>query len=135
MAVICPYCGENAVLIDSVEIYGKSYGWMYQCAPCDARVGCHGRSKTPLGRLANRELRELKKHVHRVFDLVWKTRFMTRKQAYRWLGEKMNLSKSECHVGMFDIEECRRAIAAVGDLYESAFRFVEKWDRVPPCNL
>lgn len=36
MSVICPYCQSPARLADSAEIYGRSYGPIYLCKPCDA---------------------------------------------------------------------------------------------------
>ncbi|MFB5268120.1 zinc-finger-containing protein [Paenibacillus enshidis] len=39
-----------------------------------AYVGVHDGTDIPLGRLANRELRELKKQCHALFDPVWKNK-------------------------------------------------------------
>ncbi len=58
---ICPYFHEPAELAYGTEVYphrpdlqAKQF-WL--CGPCDAYVGCHKNSDTPLGRLANAELR------------------------------------------------------------------------------
>lgn len=118
----CPYCGSDAHLVDSFIIYnGRSYGWAYVCGKfpeCDAYVGCHPSTKTPLGRLANKELRTLKTQVHRAFDPLWirkaqKTRCskrQARKTGYRWLAKQLGIAFDECHVGMFDEETCRRTL-------------------------
>ena len=58
--VMCPYCGERAVYTNSKEVYGRSYGMIYLCRPCDAYVGVHDGTAKPLGRLANAELRAAK---------------------------------------------------------------------------
>ena len=61
-AVICDYCQHPAVLVDGLSIYpfrpdlAKKNFW--RCFPCSAFVGCHGDGKTPLGMLANAELRK-----------------------------------------------------------------------------
>ena len=46
-----------------------------------------------LGRLADAELRTLKSEGHAVFDPLWKERkiFKSRKKAYEWLSEDMDL--------------------------------------------
>ena len=61
MSITCDYCGRPAQLTDSAIVYGRSYGLIYYCAPCQAWVGVHKGTTTPLGRLANHELREWKK--------------------------------------------------------------------------
>ena len=65
--LICPYCGNNSEYIDSSFIYGKSYGMIYLCRPCEAYVGVHKGTDKALGRLANKELRESKKEAHFYF--------------------------------------------------------------------
>jgi hypothetical protein len=113
----CPYCNDKPKLIDSVEIYGTSYGMAYYCAPCDALVNCHKGTTKPLGRLANKELRYWKRVAHEHFDPLWKkaiekgrTKKEARGAAYKWLAKQMNLDIELCHVGMFDIEQCKKVI-------------------------
>lgn len=80
------------------------------CRICDARVGTHKNSKTPLGTLANSELRALRKVCHKRFDSLWKSKQMTRSGAYRWLAKSMNLSPKEAHIGMFNEVQCKQLI-------------------------
>ena len=108
---ICPYCGKQSVCIDSAEVYGRSYGWMWICRPCDAYVGCHKPGKQPLGRLANKELREAKKEAHAAFDPLFRYNGK-RKEGYRWLAQQLGMTKAECHIGMFDVAECRAVVEA-----------------------
>ena len=49
---ICPYCLKQSQYGDSSIFYGKSYGMMYYCLDCDARVGVHKGTDKALGRLA-----------------------------------------------------------------------------------
>lgn len=113
--VICNYCGNEAKLVSSKSFYGRSYGThLYVCWECDARVGTHRNSLVPLGTLANRELRQLRKECHQHFDVLWKSRKMSRSQAYHWLRKKMNLSREEAHIGMFNKSQCKELLAHLG---------------------
>ncbi|MCW3466528.1 DUF3268 family zinc-finger domain-containing protein [Chitinophaga nivalis] len=103
---ICPYCGGEPIFTDSCEIYGKSYGMISLCRPCDAYCGVHKGTNKPLGRLADKKLREMKKLAHAAFDPIWQEKILNRKEAYKWLSAKLNISEQRCHIGMFDIETC-----------------------------
>lgn len=122
----CPYCHSFATLEKSSKVYGKDYGFMYICTnfpSCDAYVGCHPGTKKPLGRLANSELRYYKKLAHAHFDPLWKRKLAirikergkykkswARGSGYKWLGEQLGLKLEDCHIGMFDIETCKKVI-------------------------
>jgi len=80
---------------------------------CDAYVGCQKGTKKPLGRLANPELRFWKKQAHEKFDKLWKGGIMNRSRAYTWLSRTLNIPLDECHIGMFDIEQCKAVCNAV----------------------
>lgn len=110
--VSCPYCGQQAEYVDSAEIYGRSYGMVYLCRPCDAYVGVHEGTDQPLGRLANRELRRWRNRAHAMFDPLWQRgRYRRRRNdAYEWLAGKMGLTKEETHIAMFDVEQCKQVI-------------------------
>ena len=96
--------------MDSAVIYGRSYGLVYYCEPCQAWVGCHPESTRPLGRLANSELRLAKREAHAAFDPIWKTGKKKRNQAYGWLALKLGIPRYRCHIGMFDVALCARAV-------------------------
>lgn len=91
---ICPYCSNSTEYIDSVEIYGKSYGMIYICRPCDSWVGVHNKkSKKALGRLANRDLRNLKKQAHAYLDPLWKKKIFqkVKQEMLHMIGYLSNL--------------------------------------------
>lgn len=127
-APLCPYCGAVSKLFESSARFynGRDFGPVWACEPCKAWVGCHAGTTKPLGRLANYELRRWKRAVHWYFDPIWKRRF-ERKHAldpkytkaharggrYKALAIAMGIPREECHVGMFDIERCRQAIAII----------------------
>ncbi|SFF22727.1 Protein of unknown function [Paenibacillus algorifonticola] len=103
----CPYCGSVVVYTSNAVIYGKVYGngRCYKCTRCDAYVGVHTGTNTPLGRLANREMRKLKKECHALFDPVWQgNKNLKRVQAYGRLANVLGIPHNECHFGWFDKE-------------------------------
>lgn len=112
MQVICPYCNQEAKLVDSAVIYrGVSYGNIWLCKPCDAYNGVHPDGKnTPKGSLANRELRLWRKNAHAVFDVLWKSKKMTRKQAYQYMQKIMGLDGHTAHIGAFNLHQCKELV-------------------------
>jgi hypothetical protein len=120
--VTCNYCGNPAELVPSSEIYqsGADYGPLWLCRRCDAYVGTHKNSKDhkPMGRLANAELRGMRKAAHKAFDPLWRrkmerdrmTKNAARSAAYHWLAGQMEIKNYACHIGNFDLDQCRQAI-------------------------
>lgn len=111
--MICPYCKGPAPLTDSKEIYGKSYGMVYLCKPCDAYVGTHRAGSLkgqPLGTLANEPLRKARNECHRHFDKLWKNCRMSRTGAYFWLKYNMRLPAKDAHIAMFDLAQCEELL-------------------------
>ena len=111
---ICPYCGSTSAKVDGTAIYPHRDDLkakiFYQCKPCDAYVGTHRKDGTPLGTLADANLRALRKRVHNRFDPKWQDGKMSRNAAYNWLSQKLKIPKSECHMAMFDANMCRKAL-------------------------
>jgi hypothetical protein len=126
--VICPYCGKPAVKALGSDIYmGRpelAHKQYWACWSCDAWVGCHPNTDyKPLGRLADPALRKAKTAVHAVFDTLWKNsgykqKRINRGKAYADLAAKLDLPIEQCHIGMFDLETCERAIKACHELKE-----------------
>ena len=124
-APTCPYCGAPAEFLPSSErlYHGRDYGPVYACLPCKAWVGCHRGTTRPLGRLADAALRRAKIAAHAAFDHTWRALHARRQTAepgytlgrarasrYRRLAELLGIPPQECHIGMFDVETCRRVI-------------------------
>lgn len=111
---ICRYCGSPVVFTSNAEIYGREYGngKCYLCRNCRAFVGVHTGTETPLGTLANEELRRYRKAAHFWFDQIWKnpTRITTRYKAYGWLAEQLGIPRKYTHIGMFEKEQCEKVI-------------------------
>jgi hypothetical protein len=118
-SVSCPYCNQTASLVTGETIYPHRSDLhekrFYLCAPCDARVGCHPGTTRPLGRLANAELRAAKMQAHTYFDPLWKSGAMKRYDDYGWLAGQLGLQRSRCHIGMFDVETCKRVVKICRD--------------------
>lgn len=89
---------------------------IYVCIPCDAYVGVHKGTDKALGRLADLELRHWKKEAHSHFDPIWKTGLLPRAGAYVWLSNKMNLHIDLTHIGMMDVEQCKKVIELCNEL-------------------
>lgn len=106
----CPYCNKKAIWCENKEIYGRNYGksyMCYYCKDCDAYVGCHNNTKKPLGRMANKELRELRKEsknlwINKIVGGNYRNRKL-RSRGYKYLR---NLLNKEFHFGDSTIEEC-----------------------------
>lgn len=118
--VVCPYCGKDAVLVDSIEVYSRSYGLIYICRPCKAWVGVHKGTEKPLGRLADKELRNWKMSAHGAFDPLWRgkmsrdgcSKAAARRAGYEWLAGQLGIEFNRCHIGEFDIEMCKKVVGA-----------------------
>jgi hypothetical protein len=124
----CPYCSARArYLHSSAQLYnGRDFGPVWACLRCRAWVGCHKGTMIPLGRLADAHLRRWKRNVHAVFDPIWEARFHSKRASdpkytkaharggrYKRLAELMGIPRAECHIGMFDAERCKQAIAII----------------------
>lgn len=125
MIAKCCNCGGEGVPTTGQEIYPHRPDLhslkFFKCPKCpDVYVGCHkkgaknekgvGNAGEPLGMMADRELRSLKKTAHSLFDPFWKDKKIKRYECYRRLAEDMGIKQSECHIGMFTKSQCRQAI-------------------------
>ena len=120
----CPYCGRKAVLRSATYVYGERCispeKHLYVCSGylkhCDAYVGVHEHNLMPLGTMADGELRHLRIEAHYALDAVWKRGYMTRKGAYVWLANKMNLREKDMHIGLFSYYCCQESIRICREL-------------------
>jgi hypothetical protein len=109
------------------DLYEREY--LY-CEPCQAWVGCHP-DGTPMGMLADAELRKERMEAHRLFNTLWQTKLRARaseyaegtkgwrskeirikkecmRAGYMWLAAQMGIPPRECHIAMFDVEQCKK---------------------------
>lgn len=107
-------CSVNIELTTNDKIYGRIYGnwpYVFYCNDCKAAVGCHPNTHVPLGRMADRATRQLRKKAHSEFDKLWRSGLMQRTKAYAWLSLQLGVEKSQCHISWFSIDQLNKAIS------------------------
>ncbi|TXH43513.1 MAG: hypothetical protein E6Q97_33955 [Desulfurellales bacterium] len=117
--VVCPYCDRETKLVTGNKIYPHRkdlyHHHFWQCAPCEAHVGVHKGTIKPLGSPANGHTRNMRSQAHNAFDPLWRTGpfkgMNGRYQAYKWLADQLGIAVQNCHIGMFDVEQCTRVIS------------------------
>ena len=122
--VTCPYCGAKAVLRDDSYVYGdRGKGeWLYVCSnypECDSYVSTHKGTQIPRGTLAKGDLRNKRIKAHKVLELLWKKKIMSKKEAYRWVEYFMGLEKDEGHIGFFSDYRCDLLMVKVKELLKN----------------
>ena len=136
-APFCPYCGDDADLVTGELLYPSrpdlAEKRFWRCSICDAHVGTHAGNpqkgiavNTPLGTLANAELRRARSRAHAAFDPVWKSGTVTRSEAYAALAIQLQIRIEDCHIAMFDERRCAQVVALVADLKQG-----RSWVSVP----
>lgn len=113
---VCPLCGSSVVLKHHNEVLGYTipnrYPWFYVCTTCDARVSLHTNTYIPIGYLANRELRIERMNLKNSFKHLYSgddCPFCSRGAAYSWLAQMMRLHPKNCHIGHFNLAQCKQA--------------------------
>lgn len=121
---ICAECGGTAELVAGVKVYLHRpylHGRKIWLCRCGAYVGSHPGTSRPLGSPAGPQLRRLRSLVHAGFDPLWQrkitrdgvARHEARAAAYNWLSDAVGTPPERTHVGMFTVDECRRALSAL----------------------
>lgn len=111
----CHYCGHTSVLRPASLVHGEKANvkLLYVCSQypaCNAYVGVHERTLEPLGTLADSALRRKRIQAHDLFDRIWKSRVMTRDEAYSWLRYSFGLKGAHAHIGEFSDYYCDQLI-------------------------
>lgn len=115
----CRHCNAEVKLVSNAEIYGREYGewpWAFLCQDkdCRAYVGLHPFTGIPLGTLATASIRSARRQAKDLFNPLWQSGEMTRNEAYAWLAEQLGITNvEECHIGWFDVPECKHVVASV----------------------
>lgn len=153
-APFCPGCGVAARLTNGAYVYPNHPDLadkpIWKCEVCpDAYVGCHPGGTEPLGTPAGPELRRARIVLHRdMVDPLWKhadrcgeyhpeneaarelIRRAARGRVYAYLAAGLDLTKDECHVGMFTIEQCREAWACLRGV---TYPQIRAWAKARPA--
>ena len=119
----CPCCGSAVHLRSADGIYRENSGntQLYVCSKypeCDAYVRVHPGTATPMGSLANPQLRALRTKTHRQFDRLHESGLMTRKDAYGWLAHMLQSPLSQAHIGYLSEYYCNLIIEESGKVLE-----------------
>ena len=99
------FCGAAMTLRFSPKFKGGQ--WFYGCTRfpnCKGTHGCHQDNGKPLGVPADQETKAWRIKAHDAFDRIWRGKLMTRREAYAWLAQKMNVE--EIHIGESNLPTC-----------------------------
>ena len=107
----CPYCGSHTILRSADGIYRDNTRdeMLYVCKnypACDSYVRVQRGTQIPLGTVANRELRELRAEAHRQFDKLYKHGYMSKHDAYQWLGGILGVPAQQAHIARLSLLSC-----------------------------
>lgn len=116
-APICKMCGVRTYLTSFYYIGNRSSRrkhknngrLIYMCPKCHHYVNVHKGTNKPLGYPGDKELRLWRIVTHYVFDKLWH-KSGNRKKTYTWLSRILKIEESDCHIGMFDSEQCKKTI-------------------------
>jgi len=104
--LICPDCGAKMVLRKS------KIGMFYGCSSfpkCRTTQGAYPNG-VPFKLPANKETRQWRIKAHIRFDTWYKSRYLTKNEAYARLANYLNLPQKEAHMGYFNIDRCQQVI-------------------------
>lgn len=111
----CNICGgDNVNLVNNSIVYGKEYGrfpYVFLCNDCKAYVGVHP-DMSPMGILADNEMRVLRRKCHAIFDKTWATK-KERVARYNALAEKLGCKQGECHFSWMSKQELEMALSVL----------------------
>lgn len=95
--------------IPMVLKYSRFYRHSFYGCPnwpdCKCTIGIHPNGK-PVGIPANAETRKARTKTHQIFDNLWKSGRMKRKNAYRLLAVLMDVDMGDAHIGHFTLVQC-----------------------------
>lgn len=95
--------------------------YLYVCGgypACDSYIGVHKKSLSPMGTLADGNLRHKRIEAHRALNEVINAGVMTKHGLYIWLQNRLCLSETEMHIGKFSYFRCEETIRECKKLME-----------------
>jgi hypothetical protein len=122
-------CSVNINLVTNDKIYGRIYGewpYAYYCDDCKAAVGCHPNTYIPLGRMADKETRQLRTKAHAAFDPLWRSGLMTRSKAYFWLACELKLDVAACHISWLSKQQLKQTVEIAAKYFAETAHLVER---------
>ena len=115
----CPECGGEMILRKSPKYPKPFYGCLHYPL-CRATHGAHPDGR-PLGKPADSVTKRWRIAAHAALDPLWgrdeegihcQIQKRHRRAVYAWLAEQLGIRNvgEECHIAMFDSEQCQRVI-------------------------
>lgn len=93
--IYCPKCGKEAKRTQTkygIRNYCPEHNlWSWGNAP-----------------MVDRKTHKARTEAHNHFDFLWKSKTLTRTQAYAWLAKSLCISKEECHMKKMDYERAKQ---------------------------
>lgn len=119
----CPYCKRPVVARSAEGIYHNNAEGvnLLVCSgypTCDAYVRTHPGTNIPMGSLANKQLRTLRRKAHDQFNQLYQLGVMSKNDAYSWLASVLNVPKSQAHIGYLGDYYCQMVIEESQKLLE-----------------
>ena len=136
---ICPYCGGVGQLRSGESVLpGKGVTSLWVCEnypKCDSYVRCHEGGDKPMGTLASRSLRRLRKRAHDLFDPIWQECSSTlgRTAAYECAGRVMGV-QGEFHIGFLDEIGCQTFIRKINLISDEMDNRIQAHERNMSCE-
>lgn len=100
----CPACGNEFELNEGV------YADNYRCSGEKCYWYATQSQQDNLWRVCDQGTFTWRKACHSWFDRLWRSRKMTRDDAYAWLAGELELTSVECHIAHFSAGCCMRVI-------------------------
>lgn len=126
MLIYCCGCGKEveARLTNGEEIYPHRKDLhtlpFWKCEECANYVGCHYKTKNrtkPLGCIPTKELKNARRHIHKILDPIWQDGKMKRKDLYQYLSENIGWRYHTANIK--SIEEAREVYKLVKTIRSS----------------
>jgi hypothetical protein len=112
----CHCCASDK--IRKAIVREEKQAWI--CDDCGAFVTCHDGTENPVGYMAGKKTRTLRKKAHFVFDRLWLERLMSRDKAYLWLAVALGLNPNDAHISWLTDEQLNKSIEISQDFYENS---------------
>jgi ssDNA-binding Zn-finger/Zn-ribbon topoisomerase 1 len=135
--VRCGDCGATMVLrcTDKYHYHDGRPRLFYGCGrfpDCRSIHGAHP-DGYPLGVPADARTREARQHVHAVVAVYAQAHRLSMPEMYEFLAAGLEMDDDECHIGKFDLAQCRAAILLCAET-EGHQRYADYEDTDPDAG-
>lgn len=115
-SMICPYCGAPVEFKSNEVIYRHNFnnGFVYICArfpECNSYVAAHSVSRKPLGILADKNTRDLRKSVFRIVSPYWQKGLVRKQTVYETIAKILNKEGAFISIAQLNKNECNTVLS------------------------